>query len=723
MRQLRLLLFHLLCAVVPFAFWPWSDELFEFNKMILVYAFTIMIVATFAWERLRAPRAPWRSHPLLWVWAVWLLSQVLSTILSMHVHTSIFGYYSRFHGGLLSSLSYAALFFVAHQTLTRRDVLPLLRTLVLASLGVGLYAIPEHFGVSPSCVMIRGEFTVDCWIQDVRTRVFATFGQPNWLAAYMLMLWPLTAAWLSLRVQQGRVRTSATALALVIACVQILTLLYTRSRSGYIAFVVSAGILAVGGWWLWRRSSSTRRGLPALTAVAVATLLGTLVVGTPFSQDFIGKIRNNLLKSNTQDVQQIAAPTSPEESTVPTPQGTVLENGGTDSGTIRAIVWKGALAVWRTAPLFGTGLETFAYSYYQVRPTEHNLVSEWDFLYNKAHNEYLNILANAGLVGLTSTLALQIGTLLVCVIPLWKRPHSEEAHLGLALAAGLVGVHMSNALGFSTVMVAVLTALFPALMMAMMHEGGAEMADRRPAARDDGEITITGTTFVQAGVALVAFLALMSVAGMWYSDYLLAHSKVEMANGRAGNALAAITTATQRAPNQAEYWEQRALVSAQIAFQIAPQEATLAAQLVQDAAAASDRAIQANPVHLNLYRSRARTFIYLAQLEPQYLEEARATLLAARELAPTDPKVLYNLALIEETLELPQEAEASYQAALALKPNYEAAYQSYGLLLESQRRWKEAIAQYRHVQQLKPGETVSLAKIAAIEATQSAALR
>ena len=55
-------------------------------------------------------------------------------------------------------------------------------------------------------------------------------------------------------------------------------------------------------------------------------------------------------------------------------------------------------------PLFGTGVETFAYSYNFVRPLTHNLTSEWDYVYNKAHNEYFNYLATTGFIGLISYL-------------------------------------------------------------------------------------------------------------------------------------------------------------------------------------------------------------------------------------------------------------------------------------------------------------------------------
>jgi O-antigen ligase len=62
--------------------------------------------------------------------------------------------------------------------------------------------------------------------------------------------------------------------------------------------------------------------------------------------------------------------------------------------------------------LFGTGVETFAYAYYFVRPQAHNLTSEWDYLYNKAHNEYLNYFATTGFIGL-GTYLLVISTVII----------------------------------------------------------------------------------------------------------------------------------------------------------------------------------------------------------------------------------------------------------------------------------------------------------------------
>ena len=72
------------------------------------------------------------------------------------------------------------------------------------------------------------------------------------------------------------------------------------------------------------------------------------------------------------------------------------ELGGTDPGKIRLLVWQGAFEAWKNNPIFGTGVETFAFAYYKYKSPAHNLTSEWNFLYNKAHNEFLNYLTTTG---------------------------------------------------------------------------------------------------------------------------------------------------------------------------------------------------------------------------------------------------------------------------------------------------------------------------------------
>lgn len=395
-------LFNLLVFLVPLAFFPKTSELFEFNKIILVYVFTTLIAAVWAIKCIERKKFVFKNTPLTLPILLFLSSQLASTIFSIDHRTSLLGYYGRFHGGFLSYTSYAILYFAYVTFMDKTKTLKLINTLLISAVIAAAYAAFEHFGASPSCLLVTGKFDVDCWVQDVRERVFGTFGQPNWLAAYIISLTPL--AW-------AKATASASWSMLGASGLFFSTLLFTKSRSGLLGFAF-AFIL----FW----AANIKKSFSVFTLTTVYILLAAAFIWNPF-----------------------------------TPSKTPPVAGVTESGDIRRIVWQGAVDLWKKYPILGTGVETFAYSYYETRPPAHNLTSEWNFVYNKAHNEYLNFAATTGTVGLASYLLLVISGLKI----LAKNP----SVWGVALLSGYTGILVSNFFGFSTVPVALLFFLYPAM--------------------------------------------------------------------------------------------------------------------------------------------------------------------------------------------------------------------------------------------------------------------
>ena len=151
--------FKLLLALVPFLFYAGNYELFEFNKMIAVYALTIVIVALWIWRMIALKKIiftrTFLDIPLL----AFLASQILSTIFSIDRHVSLWGYYSRFNGGLISTISYILLYWAYVSNVPDlASVKKHLKYLLVSGLIISLYGIFEHFGVSPSCILIYRQF-------------------------------------------------------------------------------------------------------------------------------------------------------------------------------------------------------------------------------------------------------------------------------------------------------------------------------------------------------------------------------------------------------------------------------------------------------------------------------------------------------------------------------------------------------------------------------------
>ncbi|MBI4037237.1 O-antigen ligase family protein, partial [Candidatus Daviesbacteria bacterium] len=367
--------FYLLFFLTPLVWAPMNFELFEYNKMMFVYLLTIIIGVCWVWKMAQTKSLILNKTPLDIPLMLFLAANILSTIFSVDHHTSIWGYYSRSNGGLLSTISYLILYYALVSNFEKVRVFKFLKAAIFGGGIIAIWAILEHFGGSISCAILTGKFNDACWVQDVKARVFATLGQPNWLAAYLAML-IFPALYFTLTAT----KKSSTILYTLYSILFYLAFTFTYSRGASLGLL--AGLVVFIAMLSRHKHLFNPRGCILIISsfLAVNLLFGSAL-------------------TNFKLLSKFAPPSRPSLTTAIKASGTQLETGGTESGKIRLIVWKGALEIFKHYPIFGSGVETFAYSYYNFRPVEHNLVSEWDFLYNKAHNEYLNYLSTTGILG------------------------------------------------------------------------------------------------------------------------------------------------------------------------------------------------------------------------------------------------------------------------------------------------------------------------------------
>jgi O-antigen ligase len=403
MQRFFLYFYAAIFFLTPLILWPYTSEVFEFNKIVFIYLMTTVVTTFWLVRCVKEERFIFRRTILDKPLILFLAVNIISTLLSIDVRTSIFGYYSRFNGGLLSILSYSLLYWAFVSNMDNKSTKITIYSLLSSAVLVSLYGIFQHFGIDR-----------DIWVQDVQNRVFSTLGQPNWLAAFLLALTPITFTKLVKKPYSY-----------ILSAIFFITILFTKSRSGLIGFVAMELI-----FWSYMLFQNRKRYFKDFLIFNAAFMILSLAIGNP------------LKLSATQSVSPSNSP--------------ALETGGTESGTIRRIVWKGAFEIWKNYPLLGTGPETFAYAYNQFKPVEHNLVSEWDYIYNKAHNEYLNLAANTGTLGLMSYLIL-IGSAILLFI---KKGRIEYL-------SGYVGLLISNFFGFSVVPTQLILFLFPAIVLTL----------------------------------------------------------------------------------------------------------------------------------------------------------------------------------------------------------------------------------------------------------------
>jgi O-antigen ligase len=371
-------------------------------------------------------------------------SQLASTILSIDPLTSWLGYYSRFNGGLVSVICYTLLYWAFVSNIDSKRAMKLVYVTLISGALVAFYGVLEHFGIDKKI-----------WVQDVQSRVFSTLGQPNWLAAWLIALIPVT--W-SLILKTGiKLKSYKFWIYFSLSILLFWAMIFTKSRSGYLGFAIASVIF--WGLTAWQNRREIKTLFLPLILVGAGIFVICLISGTEWTPSLKDLIKKPSAASQAQKAAQAGA--------------TALETGGTESSTIRRIVWTGAIQVWLHYPIFGTGVETFAYSYYLYRPAEHNLTSEWDFIYNKAHNEYLNFAANSGTAGILSYLAL-VGFTIYLFFKKGKpdnRDSFETGNLKFALLAGYVSILVTNFFGFSVVPIQLEFFLFPAIAATILISG------------------------------------------------------------------------------------------------------------------------------------------------------------------------------------------------------------------------------------------------------------
>ncbi len=665
--------FYVLFLAVPLLFTNNTSELFEFNKMWGTFALTVIITGAWAAKMIAQKRFYLQRTPLDIPIALFLLSQIISTIISLDPHTSLWGYYTRFNGGLLSIISYILLYYAfVSNLLELKMVKKLLITGLISGTIVALWGLPSHFGYDPTCLLFRGNFDVSCWTIDFqpKLRIFSTIGQPNWLAAYLAILTPLALAMAISNfkfprlAEDGESRRAISKNNLVasgyllVAFLFFLDLLFTKSQSGFLGII--AALLIFIGVPIFQQSRRGKEFFNILKSGEIKILLASLlifIVTVFFVGSPIEKLNSFSFQSLTSNLPKAKVVKPTEVTSIP-----ALELNITDSGKIRSIVWKGAFDIWKHYPVFGSGVETFAYSYYKYRPVEHNQTSEWNFLYNKAHNEYLNFLATTGIVGFATYMFMIAYFLYIAFRKLLKNNQSSIINnqflITLSLLAGYASILITNFFGFSVVVINIYFYLIPAFVLVSLDMINSKRIFEYPKRK---EVLSSSALFQKIAVGAVTLLALYLLLALfryWTADKAYSLGSNLDRSQQFQTAYPYLIQAIQQRGDEPVFQDEfsvnnAVLASSLISFaQTKPasesaQDAPVIEALIQSAIQTSDKITKEHPNNVIFWKSRVRIFYTLSQVDPQYFTPALAAIKIAQTLAPTDATISYNLGILQ----------------------------------------------------------------------------
>lgn len=515
------LLILLIIFLVPVIFDRRIGIVFSGTKIVWLRTFVIIAMSLWSAKLLITGKHRFVRTPLDWPVLTFVLTTTVAALTSVHVATSVAGFYGRFEG-LTTWYSYALLFFLTTNYIRSFDQIKRLIVIAIPAATIqGIYGIIARAGIDPYAW--GGVPTV--------MRVIGLIGQPNFFAAFVIMTFFLTLAlflenrqdgndnpvgwkgltlanWLPLLafvfvnalfvfliyslgaydVPQwiiGFALMGAAALylaftyrelpilvwdgvLLVSLLLMYIALLYTQSRGGYMGFFTGAVLFAL--YTGRARIFDNLKKLFLLTAV-IAVFTGVIAFDPAFSpfQRFSNEItiKNNFdIGQNSVQEQQDAAPR--------------LELKGAAGS--RGETWKSAAKIIVDYPLFGIGPEVLKMVFPRYETDMFRFLEAFHVKQDRCHNESFDVPVTKGLITFFVYLWI-IFTVFKVGTKVAKRTTGTHNLLISGTMAAIIAYLIQNQFSFGVVAI---TSIFWALWAVVMN---LETADQLPAPETEKKIS------------------------------------------------------------------------------------------------------------------------------------------------------------------------------------------------------------------------------------------
>jgi len=471
--------------LTPLFFDPYTNRIFELDKVALLRSLALLMSAAWVVKALEAGgrdaiqsgggafRRWLLRNPLALPALLFAVVNILATVLSVAPWISLFGSYNRVQG-LYTTLSYLVIFSVAASNLRARAQLErALDVIVFVSLPVALYGMIQHFGLDP------------LWGLKTSGRVTAQLGNSIFLAAYLIMVVPLTLARGLPKLQRFAKGTPLRSWAVWgAAALALLALLMAGSwrmeAFGLLVVVLLAGAFGISRRWGWGAELLPLVGYGIIFTVQLLTICFTQsrgpwlgLIGGLFAfvvlWGLVRGARRAVLTLNAAAAiialaglsVFLTAPSLLSQALKASPCvsrfGKVQEELEAGSFNIRNLIWNGAYQlvtphrpIWSLLsgedalnsirPLLGYGPETMGLIYYQVQPLELSKARNYSGpRWDRAHNHIYDVWISSGLLGVVVYVWMLSALMYYALklLGLIASGHDRNIFLGLWFGGGL----------------------------------------------------------------------------------------------------------------------------------------------------------------------------------------------------------------------------------------------------------------------------------------------
>jgi len=595
---------YLLILLIPLIFWLDTETIFTLPKLLVLrtLGLSAILFILFKFFRDREFRLVFPSRTLFL--GFWLGSVLLSTIFSINSITSVFGQYGRYMG-FLTYFNLALIPIYMASFFTAKDLKKLLGFSVFTAVLVALYGLLQYFNFFG---LWSAPFD---WTDSPQNRVFSTIGHANHLAAYLAAHLLILAYGINPSARQRRWYVLVGQLLGIILFAWVLIL--TASRGAVLALVLSALVLFVLKAWKHRLNFRKKFGKILIGLLLVCLLL---VSGFYLLSQQLGDL--SIVKRTEDTINNLEGGVVPE----------------------RLSFMYSAFAMFLDHPLLGTGFSTFRDAYSAYRRTDYIISGPGNAQYitvpESAHDEYVNILATQGIVGLLTYLALLVVLFRFLIYRFGKASLADENYY-LAVTGALLVFATQTIFNFGEI---VNWFLFFFLMgLAFVEDQKtAEWRCRLPKAAWYPLIILI---FV-----LVAFGFKEGVLAEGQADYFYRQAVVAQAQDKTALADQYYQVAIAAKPLEYQLHQAYGDFSIAAAYTVDNNSTKSAQTYLLQSAQEYEHALALDPNYPSTYHNLALAYlqIYRITKNKSYLDQSQQNYLLSIQKSPNNPRYLYEYA-------------------------------------------------------------------------------
>ncbi|TDB37589.1 MAG: tetratricopeptide repeat protein [Actinobacteria bacterium] len=666
---------HLLVILVPIAMsntsiWggqglPLTFDQFDIVKVFLQRAIMLVAVGAWAWGLLtKGGRV--RFTKVEWLVLVFLGWVILTSVLSIHPATAVFGKYRRFEG-LISFVNYMVVFFLALQVVDRPSrIRSLARSLVIGGVVVAFYGVLQFIGADPAR---WGSLPFET------NRAFSTFGNPDLLGGYLIF--PLAIS-LGLALSEEKVwaRISYWFAFLLVAFCWLVAFV----RGAWIGGAFALVLLVFAA--VWAKSKMT--AVDWSFGGAIAAIFGIVTV------------------------KSLA---SPSEVTNVLARLTSIFDFKAGSALTRFQIWEAAWGAIKARPITGWGADTFRLLFPKFKPLAYTQTAGYLSVADNVHNYPLQLATALGVPGLLMLYGLFIWGLVISAPRVFARGKGIERLTLAAFWAAAAGYLVHLFFGLSVTG----STVFLWLSMGVLLSPGATVKEVK-----------APSWGLYAAAVVLGLCVILSIANVRYimaDSFYLKGRVVDSGLQR----VADVEKAIAYNPYNDMYRSELGLAWQDLFISSISQGTPADAAQRQEAQRYFDAAEEALTKAIDFVPTEYDNYVFLANLYNQggyyldinYVSKAVEIAKKGVEVEPFGPAIRVQLAFAYTNLGQYDDAVAAAQAAAEMDTNYLEAWAALGDASRLSGKFAEAKAAYERALVIQPGRSDLVQSLAAVEASMT----